>query len=1056
MQRKYVHSAILVVSLSLFGNSSAQNSYQLPQITPPSPAASNFMRYGEIPIDFSTGVPNISIPLYTVTSRKLQMPLSISYHASGIKVDDRASVIGLGWVLNAGGLIASTTLDQEGDAPIPLTFPTVDSFTSERTRAQSAGLSSFVNFSSYLNLDNQYYDKETDRYFYQLPNGKSGVFRFEIGTDSLILLPYAPLKVKKIIGGNSNYPSGARTGFIITDDKGIAYTFLLPAGGQVGTSISNWDLQSIVSADKTDTIRFIYKSSENKYYTPSFTSLLQYGEVRTSDAGADYNIEVNLSTSITPGSLYTSERILDSIISASTIVTFKDTSDRQDMPISTGNFRMRKISVYSRFFGSLIKSFTFNQSYFGTSGLGNLRLRLDSVLFNGQDNATVETYKIKYNQSYELPPYNSYGSYSIDFWGYSNGVGGNSLVPSEFVPDTVYATHTGPNIAIPSYYSMPRSPNHTYAAAALISEIDYPTGGKTVFSFEPNYAQNAYEFRTGGLHSGNVGGFRIQQISNYTDSLTLASYKTYQYSLGEIRTINSDLFSYNQRNFWGGGGYLNCMYQLEYFMQNTLSSPFLPLSQDNCPPVFYDTVAEYIGNVSGNTGKTVYYYEHPPYTTYASYDEIRFQDPYEFDRGNYIPKLSKKIVFANNLGSYMPVSETDNTYFTFRQDRHNMGLHYVQLSDYPNSAQGLDYNWIGAYCPFYSTTGYPLFFNVYQLAATQEVELLTQTDQYSYSLDGTSYLRQTTNYQYDTVNLEPIYQYAINSKGDTLQSSFQYPSSFPTTSPYDTMLVRNIITPLIQKNDYKNSSFLQSVKTNYKLWSNDSLILDPESVQTTVGSNPADVRLQYHNYDAAGNILEVSKKDDAVHSYIYDYNSVYPIAEVNNAPFASIAYTSFEADGKGNWDYASSGALPDSGSVTGHKGYTLATGNVQRTALDTSKAYVVTYWLKNNGGSASINGGGAGTLLVTKNGWKLYQQERHGDTTLTISGTGVIDELRLYPKNSQMITYTYDPLIGVTSQCDANNRITFFEYDNFGRLLRVRDQDLNILKRYEYKYKEAQ
>ena len=65
----------------------------LPEITPPDPAAREFMKYGEIPVNYSTGVPQIEIPLYTVKGKKLELPISISYHASGVKVTDIASSV---------------------------------------------------------------------------------------------------------------------------------------------------------------------------------------------------------------------------------------------------------------------------------------------------------------------------------------------------------------------------------------------------------------------------------------------------------------------------------------------------------------------------------------------------------------------------------------------------------------------------------------------------------------------------------------------------------------------------------------------------------------------------------------------------------------------------------------------------------------------------------------------------------------------------------------------------------------------------------------------------
>ena len=52
---------------------------------------------------------------------------------------------------------------------------------------------------------------------------------------------------------------------------------------------------------------------------------------------------------------------------------------------------------------------------------------------------------------------------------------------------------------------------------------------------------------------------------------------------------------------------------------------------------------------------------------------------------------------------------------------------------------------------------------------------------------------------------------------------------------------------------------------------------------------------------------------------------------------------------------------------------------------------------------------------------------------------------------AQVTTYTYSPGYGMTSSTDPAGIITYYDYDAFGRLLNVRDQDHHIIKRYTYK-----
>jgi len=203
-------------------------------------------------------------------------------------------------------------------------------------------------------------------------------------------------------------------------------------------------------------------------------------------------------------------------------------------------------------------------------------------------------------------------------------------------------------------------------------------------------------------------------------------------------------------------------------------------------------------------------------------------------------------------------------------------------------------------------------------------------------------------------------------------------------------------------------------------------------------------------YDTRGNPSQITPTSGPSTSYLWGYNGRYPVAEAVNASLSDIAYSDFESDAKGNWTYAGS-AVRDWTSPTGKYAYNLTAGSVQKTGLTAARRYLLTYWAKSS--SATGISGGTATAVRTKGAWTQYRRVVSGVTSVTVSGTVAVDDLRLHPFDAQMSTYTYDPLIGMTSQTDGAGKMLLYFYDDFGRLQLVKDLDGNIVETYCYNYR---
>ena len=377
--------------------------------------------------------------------------------------------------------------------------------------------------------------------------------------------------------------------------------------------------------------------------------------------------------------------------------------------------------------------------------------------------------------------------------------------------------------------------------------------------------------------------------------------------------------------------------------------------------------------------------------------------------------------------------------------------------------------------------GYPIIDTYYP---TVGKTYLKKTIERVYDPSGTNYSETENNFEYNSTNFLPNYSKSTDSKNRIIESKTYFTTDYTIPGVLNSMVEKNIIatpvsTEIWQTRPGSSPEMLSASVTEFAAAPNGDYkpkkIYRLESIepvlQNTIGVFNPNQLIRDANlilpqteitYNTEGNLVQLKDAQaNRNNSILFGYNNSIPVVSVNNATIDDVAYTSFELDDialnsfQWNWhnnsDYTTSNEAP-----TGRR-YSI--GRVHTDIISyKNKTYKLSFWAKGNNFIITPQ------ILLTQNitgptinGWKYYEYEvaaTNSYYTLTVDGNGSgIDELRLYPKNAGMVTTTYDQSIGKTSECDINNRITYFEYDGLGRISKVLDERRNVIKTYEYHFK---
>ncbi len=105
LSRLILFACLASVTTSYSQSGKYLNSEFYSNLIPKGPSNSSLGQFGNVPINYYSGLPEISFELLRLKGRDIEVPVSINYDASGVKTDEFSGEAGLKWTISAGGYV---------------------------------------------------------------------------------------------------------------------------------------------------------------------------------------------------------------------------------------------------------------------------------------------------------------------------------------------------------------------------------------------------------------------------------------------------------------------------------------------------------------------------------------------------------------------------------------------------------------------------------------------------------------------------------------------------------------------------------------------------------------------------------------------------------------------------------------------------------------------------------------------------------------------------------------------------------------------------------------
>lgn len=933
---KFLFSALSAFALILAQNASGQVG---------NPAVSSGLRFEEYPVDLSTGLPKVTLPLYSMPTRSkdISVDMSLNYHQSSVGFFGRRSGnCGRGWNLSAGGAVQ------------------------KKEPGTNVYNFNFMGFSGKLIAYPVYTTPGTG---YANITENSGR-KLEVSIETSISTVLEDIKI---------------TAFVFTDDKGNTYRF--ETFDIINIETYPNDVRNITPTRWSFQLTDIYdtNSSENN---GKGRQLAHFDYV-------PYNEQVKFGQFADEVTKNNTLMILDKVTVdgyGSAMLGHNSLPDQTlSRPGENGIWVYYGGLTIRDFLNNKVKSFSFN-TYGDYDADGKLNLLLTSVEEYGTDSLDPQVYRLFY-RNMTAPVAGAY-VVGVDAYGYRNlydkWCAGSTEIVQKVDKDKVvegvlekitfptggcaiyeYESGTiGVSSADPEYYYdlYNSSMWHNYTITeigTLSTDFTVPPNTEAYFKFHGVEGPNGlggFDFPSFTLTASgsptSLKSFTAQNGYNNSDNNCLG-YKrvlsgTYRISKGAFGlSASASVYTMTRvpvpKKWTYGGGirvktiaYFDVDAPKEYFYPSQTTSTVTPSKiqyykynifgdlnsssgqgtlQGDSAPVIYSNVT--VSDVLGDNKSR---------TEFSFYSPADFVGSVNYESDFRSGKIKSKKIYNNqNVLQLETAYEYDSI-----------------VSN--NSGAGVD---------------------LYKMGWMMLKQSLTK------EYLGTT-LQTKENFDYDSNRNISRSTVATSRSSESLITNYYY-HLFNEIYPY----IKNRVSELERVEKFVNTTPVSKTKIEYSYsWLNSGGVKVngsylPNKTSFAKGSGVLEVRTTNNLYDQYGNVLESEKTGGIKTSSIWGYNGTLLIVSIENVPYNSIP-----------------------------------------AALITAA-------------QAASDSGNEANLL----------------TALTaLRNTPVL-------ANALVTTYTYKPLIGVSSVTDTRGYKMTFEYDSKGREKKVKDQDGNIITEKFYNTK---